>query len=192
MVGSSGGHVFISYSRRDDVVMRRIVKHLRGQGIRAWVDNEKLIPGTPIWEVEIEKAIRGAFALVVILSPDSKSSEWVRREVTLADQFRKRVFPVLVGENNADSIPIRLITRQFVDIRTNEAEGLRSLSAAISSYVDELEYLEEVPISSEHGETAKVIQAALESHTPHPNVTDKPTSFPEEFKRSQKPKELPN
>jgi hypothetical protein len=29
-------HVFISYSRRDDVVIRRIVKYLRGQGIKVW------------------------------------------------------------------------------------------------------------------------------------------------------------
>lgn len=194
MPGIQTGHVFISYSRRDDMVMRRIVKFLRDQGINAWVDNEKLVPGTPIWEVEIEKAIRGAFALVVILSPDSKNSEWVRREITLADQFKKRVFPVLVGENNADSIPLRLITRQFVDIRKNENTGLTLLSSAILLYLDELEYLKDVPVSSKHGENARVIQAALESQAPHSKgfATIKPTSIPEDIKPRQKPKDLPS
>ena len=90
-------HVFISYSRRDDIVMRRTVAFLRKQGIKVWVDNEKLTPGTPAWEEEIEKAINSAYAVVVILSPDAKNSEWVRREITYADQYRKRVFPVLVN-----------------------------------------------------------------------------------------------
>ena len=147
MLRTFTGHVFISYSRKDDTAMQRIVTFLRGQGVKVWVDNEKLVPGTPIWEEEIENAIGGAFAIVVVLSPDSKKSEWVRREVTLADQFHKRMFPVLVAGNEDDSIPLRLITRQFVDIRTHESEGLHSLKMALSSY------LEEIQKQAEHIET---------------------------------------
>jgi hypothetical protein len=149
MPGAQTGHIFISYSRRDEVVMRRIVKYLRGEGILVWVDNEKLVPGTPIWEYEIEKAIRGAFAIVVVLSPDAKKSEWVLREITLADQFHKRVFPVLVGGTDEDSIPLRLITRQFVDLRRDELTGLKSLSTAISFYSEELTRLEEERVAAE-------------------------------------------
>jgi hypothetical protein len=92
----------MSYSRKDEDAMRLIAKFLRAQGIKVWVDNEKLIPGTPVWEDEVEKAIKGAAAIVVILSPDSKISEWVKRETSLADQHHKRIFPVLVrgDENN--------------------------------------------------------------------------------------------
>ena len=45
MPSLSTDYVFMSYSRRDDAVMRRIVAFLREQGIKVWVDNEKLIPG---------------------------------------------------------------------------------------------------------------------------------------------------
>lgn len=135
--------VFMSYSRRDDTVMRRIVAFLRKEGIKVWLDNEKLIPGTPIWEEEIEKAIKGASAIVVILSPDSKGSEWVRREISLADQYRKRVFPVLVGGDEESSISLRLINRQYVDIRKNEDTALRSLETALSDYLQELSGEEE-------------------------------------------------
>lgn len=139
----STSHVFISYSRRDTEAMQRIVSFLRGQGIKVWVDNERLVPGTPIWEEEIEKAIKGAVAIAVLLSPDAKNSEWVRREVTMADQFRKRVFPVLVAGDEEESIPLRLITRQFVDVRKNEEAGLHSLKTAISFYLEELAAQEE-------------------------------------------------
>jgi hypothetical protein len=135
----SSGHVFVSYSRRDREVMWRTVRFLREQGLKVWVDNEKLIPGTPIWEEEIEKAIRAASAVIVVMSPDSKNSEWVRREISLADQNRKQIFPVLVGGDEDSSITLRLITRQYVDLRANEQAGLNSLYTALSSYLNEFQ-----------------------------------------------------
>ena len=136
MVQMTSQHVFISYSRKDATAMQRIIQHLRDRGIKAWVDHESLTPGTPVWEYEIEKAIRAAFAVVVILSPDAKNSEWVLREITLADEYQKRVFPVIVSGSNVDSIPFRLVTRQFADIRQGESKGLGALSDAITSYWD--------------------------------------------------------
>jgi formylglycine-generating enzyme required for sulfatase activity len=134
----STDYIFMSYSRRDDAVMRRIVTFLREQGIKVWVDNEELNPGTPVWEKEIEKAIQGASAVVVVLSPDSKDSEWVRREITLADQYEKRVFPLLVRGDEKSSISLRLIGRQYVDIRSNEDAGLNLVSAALLRYLEDL------------------------------------------------------
>jgi hypothetical protein len=134
--------VFISYSRRDDEIMRRIAFHLRDEGYKVWVDNEKLIPGTAAWEESIENAIKSAFAVIVILSPDSKNSEWVRREITYADQFQKRVFPVLVKGSEEISLPLRLVTRQYVDLRQDEDAGLSALSAAIKFFIDEKRTLE--------------------------------------------------
>ena len=126
------GYVFMSYSRKDEEIMRYIAKFIRTQGLKVWVDNEKLIPGTPIWEDEVEKAIKSAAAILVILSPESKNSEWVRRETSLADQHHKRVFPVLVSGDENSSITLRLINRQYVDIRENRDKGLKSLSDALS------------------------------------------------------------
>ena len=129
----------MSYSRKDEEVMRRVVAFLRKKALKVWVDNENLIPGTPVWEEEIENAIKRAYAVVAILSPDSESSEWVRREITYSDRYLKRVFPILVRGDEDSSIPIRLITRQFVDIRSNEEVGLNSLSTAIAFYAEEME-----------------------------------------------------
>jgi TIR domain len=139
MTELSPRQVFMSYSRRDGDVTQRIVSLLRKQGFDVWLDNEKLIAGTPIWETEIETAIKRASAIVVILSPDSKNSEWVRREISLADQYRKRVFPVLVRGDEESSISLRLINRQYVDIRENENAKLGSLASALLGYIQELD-----------------------------------------------------
>ncbi len=119
--------------------MRRIVTFLRNQGIKVWVDNEKLVPGTPIWEAEIEKAIKTANAVIVILSPDLKASVWVRREISYAERYNKRIFPVLVRGDENSSITLRLITSQYVDIRENEGAGLGYLCVTLIAYLEELE-----------------------------------------------------
>ena len=124
------------------------------------MDNEKLVPGTPIWEEEIEKAIKGASAVIVILSPDSKESVWVRREISFAEQYNKRVFPILVRGDEDSSITLRLITRQYVDIRENEDIGLNSLSAATLFYLEELEAQEK--IAQEQAEKLARAQAERE------------------------------
>ena len=81
----SNPYFFMSYSREDTAKQRRIVKELRERGINIWVDIENLTPGTPTWEREIEKAIRGATGIIVLLSPESNNSEWVRREISFGE-----------------------------------------------------------------------------------------------------------
>jgi hypothetical protein len=174
MAQTSGNPVFISYSRKDSDIMWRITRFLRDQGITVWVDNEKLIPGTPIWEEEIEKAIKAASATIVIMSPDSKNSEWVRREISLADQYRKQIFPILVRGDEDSSITLRLITRQYVDLRENEVAGLNSLHAALSQYVRQFDISQEV--KAEHlSEKPSVERVAIHPATefiPSTRVTE--------------------
>lgn len=163
MAHLSTGQVFMSYSRRDEAVMRRVTDFLRGQGIKIWVDNEKLVPGTPVWEEAIEKAVSSCHAVVVLCSPDSKSSEWVRREVTLADQHNKRVFPILMRGSEATSISLRLTGRQYVDIRQNEEARLNSLAKALLSYLEKRSGREKKP--------GKVVKKQPSSSSPIPIAT---------------------
>ena len=49
----------------------------------------------------------------MLLSPESNNSEWVRREISFAEQNDKAVFPVLVHGDEDDSIPLRLSNHQW-------------------------------------------------------------------------------
>ncbi len=89
----------------------------------------------PFGKMEIEKAIVGAGAVVVLLSPNSKKSPWVRREIGYAEDNGKRIFPILVAGNERNSVPIRLTNHQRVDIRQFEDTGLRSLSLSLSNHL---------------------------------------------------------
>ncbi|MCC6614713.1 MAG: toll/interleukin-1 receptor domain-containing protein [Anaerolineae bacterium] len=111
--------VFISYSRRNAEIMRRIRADLRSSGMSVWTD-ENLQPGTSSWRRAVEAAIRGARCMVVIMTPDSKESEWVEREVNAAKEFDIHIFPVLARGNPKTSIPLQLNSYQYVDVRKEE------------------------------------------------------------------------
>jgi len=135
MSTSPAPYFFMSYSREDTVKQRRIVRELRERGVNIWVDIENLTPGTPTWEREIEKAIRGSMGIVVLLSPESNNSEWVRREISFGEQHRKRIFPALIEGDDFASTPLRLANHQRVDLRTKFESGLDELAIALKEYI---------------------------------------------------------
>ena len=135
MASAPAPYFFMSYSREDVDLQQRIVAELRGRGIIVWVDIENLIPGSPAWEREIERSIRGAEGIIVLLSPDSNNSEWVRREISFAEQNEKRIFPVLISSDEDDSIPLRLSDHQRVDLHSNFQMGIDELANALKRHL---------------------------------------------------------
>ena len=136
-MNTPASYFFMSYSRENVSLQRRVIAGLRERGVKAWVDIENLIPGSPAWEREIERAIRGAAGVIVLLSPEANNSEWVRREISFAEQNEKRIFPVLIHGDEDDSIPLRLSNHQRVDLRRNFNSGLDELAHALRDHLDE-------------------------------------------------------
>lgn len=88
-----GQDIFISYSREDAPITRRFADAFRQEGLSVWWD-DALRSGEAFDEV-IEKELRSAKAVVVLWSPRSVASRWVRAEATLADRYR-RLAPVII------------------------------------------------------------------------------------------------
>jgi TolB-like protein len=85
--------VFLSYNREDAAVAKRFADALGGEGLNVWWDNA-LRSGEAYDEVT-EAALRAAKAVVVLWSPRSVVSRWVRAEATIADRSRTLV-PVTI------------------------------------------------------------------------------------------------
>jgi hypothetical protein len=81
--------VFLSYSREDRSAARHIAESFAADGISVWWD-AALQSGETIDEV-IEQRLKEAQAVVVLWSPRSVTSRWVRAEATLADRKNKLV-----------------------------------------------------------------------------------------------------
>jgi hypothetical protein len=85
--------VFLSYSRDDRASARHIADCFAAEGISVWWD-ARLQSGQTFDEV-IERQLKEAKAVVVLWSPRSVNSRWVRAEATLADRKNKLV-PVII------------------------------------------------------------------------------------------------
>lgn len=131
----TGKHIFLSYSRRDADMMRRLRADLTSVRMPVWTD-ERIEPGTPAWFREVEAAIDRAFCIVVLLSPDAKQSEWVGREIEYAQILKKTILPVLVRGEAALSIPFALAGSQFVDLSIDYAAGVRKLVVVAQTLFD--------------------------------------------------------
>ena len=108
--------IFLSYSRKDARTMRRLFADLKAAGFTMWTD-EDLTPGTPSWIQAIENAIQSSGCMVVILTPESKKSPWVERELAHASAYGIPIFPLLARGDERTSVPLILSSHQWADIR---------------------------------------------------------------------------
>jgi hypothetical protein len=93
----SGHDIFISYCRDERPVARRFAECFAEEGFSVWWDAQ-LHSGETFDEV-IERELRAAKAVVVLWSPRSVASRWVRAEATLADRDNKLV-PIIIEPCN--------------------------------------------------------------------------------------------
>ncbi len=128
--------LFISYSRVDVEIMRQIRNDLHNtlRGIEIWVDEELRAGG--VWQNILEEKIKDATGLIVLLSPDSKQSGWVRREITHAMTNDIPIFPVLIRGNYESSVPMALNDVHYTDLRRNKYEsGIQRLADTIGEHL---------------------------------------------------------
>ncbi len=87
--------VFLSHSHQDKRVARRLVRRLRAHGLRVWIDERELPPGTTL-TAAIQEQIKSADMLLVVASAASAASAWTRLEVEFARTAGKRIIPLLI------------------------------------------------------------------------------------------------
>jgi hypothetical protein len=89
--------VYISYSPADQELARELASQLSEAGFEPWFDQD-LLPGDNL-QLENGKALEHSEAMVVLVSPESARSKWVRNEIQFALgslQYANRLIPVQV------------------------------------------------------------------------------------------------
>ena len=89
---------FISYSGKDQNFADRLYADLQHEGVRCWFAPHHVQTGKKLHE-QIDSAIRLHEKLLLILSPDSINSEWVKTEIAKArkretNEGKRVLFPV--------------------------------------------------------------------------------------------------
>ncbi len=80
--------VFLCHSSNDKLAVRELYQKLRAESwIQPWLDEEELYPGQD-WNMEIEKAVEAADAIIVCLSKGSITKEgYIQRELRIVLDF---------------------------------------------------------------------------------------------------------
>lgn len=87
--------VFISYARADQPSVDPLAKAVKASGHPIWIDTDEINAGTS-WAGEIVRAIKSAGHVLIMCSPRSFESDQVKREVYLADRYKKPLLPVFL------------------------------------------------------------------------------------------------
>jgi len=124
--------VFLTHSKKDMVIVRRLYHDLRAKGLHVWFDESDLSPGDFSWRRTIAGAIRSADCVVALFSPNALLSTWVQKELDYAEGHEKRIIPVLIAGSERDSLPFGYIGAQFIDLRPDEryTAGLQQIVKA--------------------------------------------------------------
>ncbi|NPV67360.1 MAG: DUF4268 domain-containing protein [Anaerolineae bacterium] len=119
--------VFISYSRKDAAFVNRLVGDLRARQVPIWLDRAALTGGAE-WLAAIENALEDATHLVLVMSPASNRSKFVRKEALYALEEGKNVIPIRIAPCKP---PLLARDLQYIDFveESYEAAFTRLLAA---------------------------------------------------------------
>jgi hypothetical protein len=133
-------HIFISYSRHDSSIVDRFRTDLNNAQIEVWIDEIGLTPGTPDWDEALRVAIKASDAVLLIASPASRQSPYVRDEIALARDAKKPIYPVWVrGDSWLDCVPMGMGSTQYVDLRGGTyTNGLTRLIGVLNKSLPQL------------------------------------------------------
>lgn len=89
--------VFISYSHADNDSVEPVVAVVKDSGRGVWIDRQDVQTGDS-WAGEIVRGIKAAKGVMVMCSPRAFESDHIKREVYLADRYKKPMLPVFIAD----------------------------------------------------------------------------------------------
>lgn len=131
---AAGDQVFVSYARANQAIVLPVIEGAKQAGRKFWLDQQGLTVGEG-WAGEIVRAIRGAAGVVVMCSKAAFESDHVKREVYLADRYRRKLIPVFIE----DAAPPEDFEYFFAGVQhvklyeTPESERPQALAAALGA-----------------------------------------------------------
>jgi hypothetical protein len=120
--------LFISHASADRaVVEREFLPLFRALGFETWFAEDD-IQTSEQWERSIHGGLKTSKWFVLILSPRSAASEWVKDEIAWAiDERPDFIVPILIEDCELRDFHIRLPRIQFVDFRNDTSESRNRL-----------------------------------------------------------------
>ncbi len=135
--------IFISYSRKDKLFVRKLNDAIDAADIDAWVDWEG-IPLSSDWMAEITAAIEGGDAFVFVISPDSLKSQICQNELELGIKSNKKIIPVLYREpEKRQKMHPKLASTNWVYMRSRKDDFKATIPQLVSAIQTDLGWVQQ-------------------------------------------------
>jgi hypothetical protein len=111
--------VFLSHPSKNVAFVNRLAKVLGDHGVNVFLSKSN-IQGAQQWHDQIGTALKRCNWFLVVLSPQSVRSRWVKHELIYAlqeNRYRERIVPVLYRTCDADNLSWTLSAIEWVDFR---------------------------------------------------------------------------
>ena len=111
--------VFLSHSSLDRQFADDLAGMMRRHGVPVWYSQTNIL-GAQQWQAEIGSALRRCDWFVVVLSPQSVNSMWVKRELSYAlnqDRLENRIIPLRYQDADYEQLNWTLSIFQMIDFR---------------------------------------------------------------------------
>jgi hypothetical protein len=126
--------VFLSYCSEDKPSARGLYQYLSNSGYDVWMDEKSILPGQ-VWDLEIDKAIRSADAVIVVLSKIMVNKEgFIQKELKrVLDIYDEKpegeiyIIPVLLDDCK---VPTKLGPLQYIFI--NQPDDLKKIIKSLN------------------------------------------------------------
>ena len=141
--------MFVSYSRRDDEFVHRLVVDLQSRGKSVWLDTQGIQDGE-VFPDAIREAIEQSDGFVFVITPESVGSRYCAQEVDHALALSKRVVPVLRAPVDDDRLPEPIRVRNWIPFTPDQ-----DVDVAAQRLVDALD----TDLSHAHAHTRWLVKA---------------------------------
>ncbi len=121
--------VFLSHSTKDRKFAARLADMLCTHGVPVWY-SERNILGAQQWHDEIGAALGRCDWFLIVLSPNSVESIWVKRELLFAlqqDHFEGKIVPLILKPCDFGKLSWTLSIFQMMDFSESFETGSRGL-----------------------------------------------------------------
>ena len=121
--------VFVSHSSKNADFISRLNCVLTDHKVKSFVSKAN-IRGAQQWHDEIGIALKRCDWFVLVLSPQSVRSRWVKHELIYALQasrYRERIIPVLYRQCDTDALSWTLSSIEWIDFRGDFDEACKQL-----------------------------------------------------------------
>lgn len=127
---------FISHSSRDKPFVRQLAADLASNGVSIWLDEQRIHVGDSIPE-KIDQGLASSDFFLFVMSKNSISSEWVKKELNsaLVAEIQRRKVKILPIKVDDVPIPTIIGDKKYADFSTSYKSGLSELLNALKGEV---------------------------------------------------------